>query len=394
MEDYWTEKLVTALMGLHNLLLLSFWENAGAVEERGAAALAALLQNPTSNLITLDLSGCDMYDEEPLRILAKGLSDNKSLKLLNLSNVSDHDAPTLPATGWRALSLMSPNCTLEKLDLSDNYIDDESLPSLAYALVNMTAVKILNLHCHYHRVGFDGWRQLSAAIGQNCALEELTLNPNTITDEGLTMLIVALHNCSSLKVLKLRFYFSSVTKARLIEVVSLLLNPNSVLEEVHLGFDFCIDDDVVIAFARALRGNKRLKALVVNGARGGHVSAIGWVQFSISLCDTSSPPTSIFESNHTLERLSLSENFQDVELPHNLALLLKMNAVRNKILVAGTKIISLLKLEHIMDMELKVLPRTISWIGNKHRGQISRRYSRLYELIRNKPSLFGNHKRC
>jgi hypothetical protein len=341
-------------------------------------------------LIKLDLSGCIIYDDD-LRILAEGLSDNKSLKDLNLREiVHDVDRPTLEAIGWRALSFKRPNCILETLDLSDNYIDGESITGLSFALVNMTAVKNLHLGCNFHGVGIEGWQELSIAIGQNFTVEKLSLTLDTITDEGVAILMEELGKCSALK--KLNLWFPpSVTKAGLMEVVTLLLNPESVLEELCLlkGANLHIDDEVAVAVANASRGNETLKDLYFGGDGQRNITAVGWREFVRSLCDVSSM-NSIRESNHTLERLA----FRGVEqLPHNLALLLKMNAVGNKILVAGTKIISLLKLEHIMDMEVKVLPRAISWIGNKHRGQISRRYSRLYELIRNKPSLFDHCNR-
>ncbi|KAL3769844.1 hypothetical protein ACHAW5_000716 [Stephanodiscus triporus] len=166
------ESVIEALNGHTGLTKLSCsWVD---IRLEGWAALGTLLQSPRFNLTTLHLIGTEIdVGEGEHIILANGLAGNATLKDLDISN--NH---WLETTGWQAIfdALQSSRCSLEKLSLGGNVIDDDAVLSLLSVLQRHTAtLKILDLSNNSDRIN------------------------NSMTDEGLKTLVNALSNilCNS-----------------------------------------------------------------------------------------------------------------------------------------------------------------------------------------------------
>jgi hypothetical protein len=120
------ESVIEALNGHTGLTKLSC--SSVNIRLEGWLALGTLLRSPKFNLTTLHLidTGIDVGEGVHI-ILANGLAGNATLKDLDISN--NHCWET---TGWQAIfdALQSSRCSLEKLSLGDNVIDDDAVLSL------------------------------------------------------------------------------------------------------------------------------------------------------------------------------------------------------------------------------------------------------------------------
>ena len=100
---------------------------------------SAVLANPNSGLENLDFGYCDINDDA-IRTLTDALVINSKLKVLIL-NSND-----LIVEGWLGFSsvLESPHTALEKLDLRDISMNDDTLTSLVHSLANNKKLKELH----------------------------------------------------------------------------------------------------------------------------------------------------------------------------------------------------------------------------------------------------------
>ena len=98
---------------------------------------------------------CNIIDDDLLKMLMAGLSQNTSITQLDLSHnkISNHGVRML------ATMLMNPNCVLARLSLADNQIHVE------------------------------GGRYLGRGLRENSSLLELNVRLNRLTDEGLRMML-------------------------------------------------------------------------------------------------------------------------------------------------------------------------------------------------------------
>ena len=175
LDDGDMEMIIGSLVGHSGITELDFGENRG-IKVRGMAALAALLSNPNSSVTDLDLSMCDL-DDENVAILAPALARCYTLRKLRLAQNGD-----ITGTGWMTIftQLQSPQSLLEHLDLWDNDIDNDAAMLLADVMANSNQMKILNLsECN---IATAGWRAVFDALqSPRCKLQELDLNSNDLS---------------------------------------------------------------------------------------------------------------------------------------------------------------------------------------------------------------------
>ncbi len=124
--------------------------------------------------------------------------------------------------------------------------------------------------------------------------------------------------------------------------------------------DIPFSDDVAVALADVLKGNKSLKRLLFNSD---DLTAVGWSAFSELLCDTSSVDNT-HASNHTLQAIGYFR--QRSNYPQDVKQLLALNELTDKHAVAIQKILNYHPDFDIGpflrdEWELKLLPLVMSW---------------------------------
>ena len=409
-------------------------------------SLGEVLKHPKCKLKDLRLPCCELGDEG-MKILCDGLVGNSTVKRLELGGNSG-----ITPIGWRALLtvLQHPNCKLAQLELYDTEISDESAVMLSTALVGGTS-RNLNLGSNYY-ISRRGWQRMLDQLSQS-SIERLQLNDNNIDDnsltalanigtlksldlssnrsitptgwrsffsslqtrgsqlvklvlsgtsicnEGVTTLGRLLSNMSSLKALgmdsnrsitpqgwqtffttlqdstlnlvELSFKYNNINYGGLQVLVRLVSNMNS-LRSLCLGsnrsvtpvawqlltdylqrpsfvlksFDLSdnnIDDDALIAFAGALEHNKTLKQVDLEGIYDDETDELvylitekGWGAVSTLLCNKTSI-LKTYTSNHTLKELG--SHHDDMNLPDDLVSYLELNENKDKAEVARQKIL-------------------------------------------------------
>jgi hypothetical protein len=151
---------------------------------------------------------------------------------------------------------------------------------------------------------------------------------------------------------------------------NVLRNPNSALENLHLGYS--VNDQTILSFADALSTNGRLTKLRMHQFLGNTpVTHLGHDAFCHMLCNKSSIMTT-FLSNHILR--TISEDYDEQFLPEDLVSLLKLNRENNASQASRLKIIqthfsgSEINMQPFMDLDLSVKPLAIAWMVRDNNG--------------------------
>lgn len=381
MDDESAKKLIDAVAKYSNLRHLYFHFGIDN-SKKLCIALGNLFQNPSSRLAGINLCH-NKIDDEGAIALANGLANNDILKWLGLYGNE------ITAIGCRALSraLTKRNIHLEMLHVGHNNIDDEGLNALGSVIVNNPKLTDLDLSSNYE-ITTVGWRTLFNQLqNSNSSLETLNLWFSDIQDEVVATMVGALASIASLKSLDLTDE-RCITTQGWVSIPSLLQQPNCSLEKLCLSDNGDnINDEVAIAFAYALVNNKSLNTLQLgdNCSDNDAMTTLGWSALSNVLCNKSSIE-SIYNSNHTVEKVI----WKDVEkyLPSDLVSHLRLNRNEDKAEVARQKILryhfanGVSNVEDFVGMQIKVLPRAISWIGRDVDG-----LSLLYNLLQSMPTL-------
>ncbi|KAL9182980.1 hypothetical protein ACHAXT_004259 [Thalassiosira profunda] len=362
------------------------------ITAKGWAAFFTCLQGGNSSLESIRLCDNRIHDGG-LVALGNALRSNSALRSLRMGH-SDTDG----SAGWRGLAtaLQSPTLPLERIDMKGCELDDEGINSLANGLAGNSKVKELDLS--ELDISSVGWREFFQRIqGSRLALETLILTENDIDDESVSAMVASLGSVSSLKVLGL-WMNDSITKPGMLALANLIRAPGCMLEELNVGGNPSIDDEVLIAFANAVADNRTVSKLMVAGNRlldnDVEVTDRAWEAFGNVLCNRESIE-GIYLSNHTLQMIS-DESDEERLLPERLRSLLQLNrnntkheAARQKILLHQICNKEGTDLEAFIGMELSVLPVAMAWIGRDDVGR-----SALYQLCRTLPSLFGTNDKA
>jgi hypothetical protein len=299
---------------------------------KSCVSLAELLQRPRVNPIAISLIRTTI-DDAGVNILSAGFGTNTLTALDVIENVN------ITAVGWQSIfdNLKGPTCRLEKLDLSDNFINDAVVHCIANALRNNSYLKTLSLiwlkrNCHDEnhrkrgRITVVGWRDLFSGLLQspNSTLESLDLSGNSYNDDEIQCLSTALASNSRLRELQLSCN-RDVTATGWEALATVLRNPNSALERLDLNSNK-IDDRTILSFTNALAVNNKLSQLSLRDEDDYGATSAGWQSFSNVL----QAPTSV------LEQLDLSDNRIDDNVLATLA-----NALANNTMLKEMKLCNL-----------------------------------------------------
>jgi len=358
-----------------------------------------------------------------------GLSSIANIGTLQSLNLSMNQLIT--PEGWQSFfnSLQRRGVQLKLLDVTSNYIGNESVAALGSLLSSMSTLKTLNMarissRLHTADIPSQCWVSLFTTLqDSNLNLAMLDLSSNSIDDEGMQLLVRLVSSMPSLKCLRLN-HNRSVTPAGWQALAdyfrspsfSLVRSPNVALKEVHLDENF-IDDDALVAFASTLEHNKTLKWLGLEGTFDEHVNysitARGLEAVSTLVCNKTSIMDT-YNSNHILfVDCYDDEEIDQMDLP-NVLPLLRLNGNKDKAEVARQKILQThftseddvtSNIQEFLDMELEVMPRVVEWIGRpkpmgywggtKYEcgwiGDSVSGLSLLYNLMRRLPDLFDSN---
>ena len=349
------------------------------------SALASLLERPHTCLAELYFSLVDSISDNEADMLAAALAKNVSLQKIKLDSI-----PNITVSGWRSIltHLQRSQLSTLHIDLFSNSIDN----TIAILLANMLTsgmLKGINLG-QSNYITTTGWRAIFGALKfPSCKLEELSITYNEFNDEDVTYLGESLSdgNCL-LKTLDLESNnndaVSTISSVGWESLALALRNPQSALEKMSLRFNDINNHDIN-AFAASLRGNNKMKELILGPDLDYNVSRKNWEPILDVLCNEASIDAT-FDSNHTLERLLLDHphHEDELDLPNNLQSLLQINRGHPPKDAACRKIIQAhfsgedFSMQPFIDMDLEVMPHVVSWIARDEYGQ-----SLLYQFVRN-----------
>ncbi|KAH9261920.1 hypothetical protein BASA81_000576 [Batrachochytrium salamandrivorans] len=165
-----------------------------ALHDNGALFWGLALEQGCGNLVSLDLSASKIGPAGCIAI-ARGLSENKSLRKLDLSfnKIERRGVVNL------GLALLK-NPLLQELVLNGCGSGSRGACSLA-AFIMHPLCKLKRLNLAFNDVGPRGGQALAVGLASNQSLEELVLSGNDFGDEGSAPFGVCLKQNRSLKVL-------------------------------------------------------------------------------------------------------------------------------------------------------------------------------------------------
>ncbi|KAL7533133.1 hypothetical protein ACHAWF_004354, partial [Thalassiosira exigua] len=164
-------------------------------------------------------------------------------------------------------------------------------------VTNMSNLKSLRmLGC---ALGNGGAQFVASTLSRCPNLESVALAACDIDDFILDEFVLGIRGMNRLR--KLSVLQNQIGRAGCESLAKLVRDPNSNLECLRLVCDRNIDDACAAILASSLRGNRKLKRLILRGENHS-ITESGWDTFSAVLCDASSVEAT-YQSNHTLRDL-------------------------------------------------------------------------------------------
>ncbi|XP_076842233.1 uncharacterized protein LOC143486731 isoform X2 [Brachyhypopomus gauderio] len=244
--------LCSALMKNPSSHLRELNLNSNEPGDSGVKQLSALLEDPQCTLEKLVLSNCSIR-EEGCAALCSALRSNPSshLRELNLNSNEPGDS------GVKQLSVLleDPHCTLETLEMSYCRITEEGCAALCSALRSNPSSHLRDLNLDYNKPGVSGVKQLSALLEEtHCTLEILHLSDCSITEESCVALCSALKKNPSSHLRELKLSYNEPGDLGVKQLSDLLEDPHCTLEKLHLC-NCSITEEGCAALCSALKKN-------------------------------------------------------------------------------------------------------------------------------------------
>ncbi len=242
---------------------------------------------------------------------------------------------------------------VQTLDLNDITSSDDNAEILRRLRDNDPKLPWLCIRQHVNADTDLGW--LGYFIGRNTKLRSLyILDMPEYYREQIAALFRGIEQSRSIQ--KLSIEGDDLGESVLNSMSALLRSESCSLTSLEL-FSISFSDDVAVALADALKGNKSLTRLFFKSEA---LTLDGWSAFSKLLCDTSSV-SNTYLSNHTLTYIG------DRQVPHEVRQLLALNELADK--HANAAIQKILKYRPDFDVrpffrdkrKLKLLPLVMSW---------------------------------
>lgn len=304
-------------------ILSTFFEhnsNLRCIDISGSMISGDCLGNANTHSLASALSKCTNSSLSDISIsgLEEAVDEVRMFELISALNNGYHNIVNLSLghvqLGVEACTalggiLTSPNSRLKKLYLSHSIRSDEGAASIARGLAANDSVTVIEIRGIDESITASGWLSFSSILQDaDAALsyEKFTFcgnrdHPSTIGDGALTAMVEALGRCSKLTCLRLD-YLPSISSTGWQSLSALLEHPDSVLKNLYVCVTPNLNDEVAIAWSKALAKNTSLKT--INTTVGHSITSLGWKEFKNALCNPSSI-SAIYESNHTLEEIGI-----------------------------------------------------------------------------------------
>ena len=206
----------------------------------------------------LDISDCNLSDLQ-IATIALALSKISTLKHLNLSNnkISSDD------TAHKISSVITNNLSLKSINLGNCYLQEGGIVIIAEALANITSLLCIDMS--RNNVTDNSIQSMAAAVRENLLLEQLklgrcfqhTLDLTTRNEEGIKEFLMPLTMLTCLKYLDLHSSYINEAASELLPVV--IANNKSLS---HLDLTDCqLPCMKLIAIAAKLKSTSTLKFL-------------------------------------------------------------------------------------------------------------------------------------
>ena len=154
----------------------------------------------------------------------------------------------------KVTEVVSCNCFLEYLDISDSYLSDMHIATLALALSKISTLKHLNLSCN--KISLDDTAyKLSSVITNNLSLKSINLGDCCLQESGIIIIADALANITSL--LTIDMSRNSITDNS-IQSMAAAVRENLLLEQLNLGHCFQSTQDLTLT-----RNNKGINDILM-----------------------------------------------------------------------------------------------------------------------------------
>jgi hypothetical protein len=249
-------------------------------------------------------------------------------------------------------------------------------PDLAWLSIRRHDDDVFGLDNYFVVREGDDLERLGDLIGRNKVLRRLYIYDMPEYRERITALFIGIELNRSIQ--NLDICGDYLGESVLSSLSAMLRSESCSLTTLLFSFRNSFSDDMAVALADALKGNKSLKILYFSSASN-NLTSVGWSAFSKLLCDTSSV-SNIYASNHTLQAIGYSSCQRSDELEQLLAL----NGLTDK----HAAIQKILKYHPDLDVgpflrdewELKLLPLVMSWFERIRGIYIS-------QALRNAPRL-------
>ena len=321
----------------------------------------------------------------------KSLSSLHSLLDLRLEKLY------LGKTGTEALAdlLSNPTSKIQELLLNDTRLgkgkSEDGVNCLRKTLSINTNLRTLSVYFGDGNTSLRVWQGIVECLANpNAKLEELYLKSSNIADAGMICLGDALADNQTLKILDMvGFNADSITSDGWQGLSICLTNPKSALEELYIRYSN-IDQEGIETMIMALDGNARLKKLVIE-VHDIDVDEETWeeIWYLLDAILRGTTIESTFASNHTLEDIKITSEYEDILYAEYIRASLNANKNENKLEVARQKILKCYfpgdrRNIHIFTrMPESVLVYAMEWMGRSNLG-----YSLMYSVVRCFPHLF------
>ena len=218
----------------------------------------------------------------------------------------------------------------------------------------------------------------------------------SINNESVPYIVEIANHCPKLK--RFDLHECDIGNEGCTGLASIIANPQSKLKCLTLDYNEDIGNEGVAVLGDALSNNKTLECLGLYNPYGMPITQ--WDAFERVFCDKSSIYAT-YVSNHTLVRLwpRGQTNFSNnMNFSESLRFFIETNEISNKTLVAREKIFhchlsgNFSMVPFTNDMNLKLLPQVLGWVGNANRLSKWERIAScwaFYRILRNLPDLCG-----
>lgn len=379
---------------LGHLLLSNFIPKSG---ERVEGVLRTFFRGMKKNRSIKDITFAfmDLLEGEIFNMFGPFFKNNHNLTTITIMNCNFGD------NGARLFALALGSCTnksLRKLKLCHNNIAAEGMVDIITAISMHPNMAHLDLEANH--LGYNGCMALATLL--RCSAIELHclyISNTDIDDDGIAALVPALSTCTCLQSLRISSN-PSITTRGWQSFATILEAPNCNLERLDTdGWNEIasnnIDDEVLAAFANALKNNHTLQSL--NLYNSPSITTIGW-QSIIELLSNTLSVNATFLSNHTLWDVGqLGLGYSEHE---TLESFLELNRRTDKKEVATIKVLQQhgdFDMQPFFEWDFKVLPMVLDWLERASACQMpqgfephieKRKLSCIYQFVRGMPLLY------